>query len=202
MGEKNTLMKTATVKKPEITVFAGPNGSGKSTITTISPHAIAPYINADEIMRSTHCSDFEAAQKAYELRLQCVKKKQSFSFETVLSTDRNMELLRAAKDGGYFIRGIYVLTTSAELNVLRVQTRLQCGGHGVPPEKIRSRYAKSIANIPEFISLCDVCHIYDNTGQAPVRIFKKKHGEITFWTMQSWTREKISLLVGLSLPQE
>jgi predicted ABC-type ATPase len=187
-------------KKPEITVFAGPNGSGKSTITVISPHAIPPYINADEINRSTQCGDIEAAQKAEEMRWQCVEAKQSFSFETVLSTGRNLDLLRTAKSRGYFIRGIYVLTTNAELNVLRVQARLQSGGHDVPPDKIRSRYSKSLANIPEFIALCDVCHIYDNTGQEPKRIFKKKRNEITFWTTQIWTQNKISELISLVLP--
>ena len=189
-------------KKPEITVFAGPNGSGKSTITTISPHVITPYINADEILRSTHCSDLEAAQKAYELRLRYVENGQSFSFETVLSTNRNLDLLRTAKSKGFFIRGIFVLTASAELNVFRVEARMQSGGHGVPPEKIRSRYIKSLANIPEFIAICDVCHIYDNTRQAPARIFKKKHDEISFWTTQIWTRKKIFELVGLPIPKD
>jgi len=186
-------------KKPEITIFAGPNGSGKSTITIISPHVVSPYINADEIKRTIHCEDIEAAQKAEEMRLQCIEARQSFSFETVLSTNRNLDLLRIAKSRGYFIRGIFVLTANAELNVLRVQARQKSGGHGVPTDKIRSRYAKSLANIPEFIDICDVCHIYDNTGQGPKRIFKKKRAEITFWTTQIWTRSKISELVNLPL---
>jgi predicted ABC-type ATPase len=189
------------IKKPEITVFAGPNGSGKNTITALSPHVISPYINADEIKRSTHCEDLDAACKAELMRLQCIKNKQSFSFETVLSTDRNLNLLKNAKNNGYFIRGIYVLTANAELNVLRVQARKQSGGHDVPSEKVRSRYDKSLLNLPTFIDLCDVCHIYDNTKQEPKRIFKKKNREIFFWTTQLWTRSKISSLVNLHLPK-
>ena len=45
-------------KKPEIIVFAGPNGSGKSTITKLAK-IIKPYINADDIKNSLHCSDIE-----------------------------------------------------------------------------------------------------------------------------------------------
>lgn len=45
-------------KKPEIIVFAGPNGSGKSTITKLAK-IIKPYINADDIKSSLHCSDIE-----------------------------------------------------------------------------------------------------------------------------------------------
>ena len=43
-------------KNPEIIVFAGPNGSGKSTITKLA-RVIEPYINADDIKRTIHCSD-------------------------------------------------------------------------------------------------------------------------------------------------
>ncbi len=46
--------------KPEIIVFAGPNGSGKSTITSLAK-IIEPYINADDIKRTTLCTDMEAA---------------------------------------------------------------------------------------------------------------------------------------------
>ena len=87
-------------KKPEIIVFAGPNGSGKSTITKLAK-IIEPYINADNIKTSIHCSDMEAAQKATELREVCVRDGISFTFETVLSTDRNLKLLQRAKENGY-----------------------------------------------------------------------------------------------------
>lgn len=194
MVEKSTQM---TKKKPEITVFAGPNGSGKSTTTLESPHVISPYINADDIKRTIYCSDLEAAQKAEELRKKCLDNMESFSFETVLSTRRNLDLLKSAKEKGYFLRGIYVLTADVELNILRIKARQQRGGHGVPSDKVRSRYEKSLANIPEFVELCDVCHIYDNTGQELRRIFKKKRDEITFWTTQIWTQNKIKSLVNL-----
>lgn len=104
------------VKKPEIIVFAGPNGSGKSTITQFAK-VIEPYINADEIKKATNCSDLEAAQKADEMRNSLVEQKQSFTFETVPSTERNLNLLKKAKGAGYFIRCIYVLTTNPQINI-------------------------------------------------------------------------------------
>ena len=69
-------------KKPEIIVFAGPNGSGKSTITKLAK-IIKPYINADDIKSSLHCSDIEAAQKATQMRETFVDKNESFSFESL-----------------------------------------------------------------------------------------------------------------------
>ena len=77
--------------------------------------------------------------------------------------DRNLKLLKKVKDSGYFVRCIYVLTVSSAINVMRVSVREAAGGHGVPEDKIRSRYAKALALIPELIGVCDVMHIYDNT---------------------------------------
>ena len=48
---------------PEVIVFAGPNGSGKTTIAKMAK-TVGHYINADDIKRTTLCSDLEAAQKA------------------------------------------------------------------------------------------------------------------------------------------
>ena len=110
MGEENMQ------KKPEIIVFAGPNGSGKSTITRLA-NIIEPYVNADDIKRANHCSDIEAAERADNMRNSLLDKGESFTFETVLSTSRNLELLKKAKEKGYFIRCIYVLTADASINV-------------------------------------------------------------------------------------
>lgn len=189
-------------KRPEITVFAGPNGSGKSTITKLSPHGRINYINADEIAVAVHCDNMTAAQKAEALRNSYVNTATDFSFETVLSTARNLDLLRRAKEEGYFIRGIFVLTTAPELNAARVFTRVLSGGHAVPEDKIRSRYEKSLANIPDFVTLCDVCHIYDNTYSVPKRIFRKKRGDCLCWTNRAWSAQRICDLVQLPVTTE
>ncbi|MBR0101448.1 MAG: zeta toxin family protein [Treponema sp.] len=180
---------------PEIIVFAGPNGSGKSTVTQYAK-VIQPYINADEIKRANNCSDLEAAQLAESMREKCVSEKTSFTFETVLSTTRNLNLLRRAKESGFFIRCIYVLTENPDINVSRVKSREQAGGHGVPEDKVRSRYKKALDLIPELIQVCDILHIYDNS-KIPFRIFKKRKIQYFFWENEFWTKEKIEELTGL-----
>lgn len=182
-------------KKPEIIVFAGPNGSGKSTITKLAK-IIEPYINADEIKRTNYCTDLEAAQFAEKMREECVAKNIGFTFETVLSTDRNLNLLKKAKAKGYFIRCIYILTSNPDINVSRVESRAATGGHSVPEDKIRSRYEKAINIIPELIKLCDVMHIYDNST-IPFRIFKKRKEEYFFWENEEWSEEKIHNLTDV-----
>ncbi len=171
-------------KLPEIIIFAGPNGSGKSTITKMAK-IIEPYINADDIKRTNYCSDLEAAQYAEKMRERALVDKKSFTFETVLSTERNLNLLKKAKEQGYFIRCVYVLTADVDINVMRVKSREALGGHGVPEEKIRSRYEKALDLISELIEVCDILHIYDNTS-TPFRIFKKRKTEYFFWENDYW----------------
>ena len=187
------------VKKPEIIVFAGPNGSGKSTITRYAK-VIEPYINADDIKRTTHCTDLEAAQMAEVMREDAIKEGRSFTFETVLSTDRNLKLLQKAKDTGYFIRCFYVLTASPQINLGRVAVRAAAGGHDVPRDKVISRYHKSLALLPELISICDIVHIYDNS-ENPYRIFKKRKNEFFSWTNGFWDQNHITELTGINKDQ-
>lgn len=182
-------------KKPEIIVFAGPNGSGKSTITRFAK-VIEPYINADNIKSVNHCSDLEAAQLAEKMREEALSEQKSFTFETVLSTERNLNLLKKAKEQGYFIRCIYVLTCDYGINIARVKSREANGGHGVPEEKIVSRYKKALALIPGIVKVCDIVHIYDNST-VPFRIFKKRKTEYLFWPNEYWSESKIKELVKL-----
>lgn len=184
------------IRLPEIIVFAGPNGSGKTTITKMAK-TVGEYINADDIKKTTLCSDIEAAVKAEELREKMVEQRLEFTFETVMSTDRNLLLLQKAKKLGYFIRGIYVLTANADINVARVSAREALGGHGVPENKIRERYDKALKLIPQLIEVCDVFHLYDNTKE-PFRIFKKRKTINYRWTNEFWSKEDIEKLTGIA----
>ena len=182
-------------KKPEVMVFAGPNGSGKSTITKMAK-TVGIYINADDIKRSTLCTDLEAAITSEKLRNSAVDNHDDFTFETVLSTERNLDLLKRAKQEGYFLRCIYVLTADVNINISRVGMRVALGGHGVPVEKIRSRYDRALALVPELVKTCDIVHIYDNSVKA-MRIFKKRKDVYFKWENQFWSSKDIEKLTGI-----
>ena len=189
------MSKNDEIKLPEVVVFAGPNGSGKSTITRMGK-VVGEYINADDIKATTLCTDMEAALKAEQLREDMIAQKKDFTFETVLSTERNLLLLKKAKNSGFFVRGIYVLTIDPQINISRVNAREALGGHGVPKDKIISRYNRALKLIPELVDVCDILHIYDNT-EDPYRIFKKRKDVYYRWNNEFWDNEEIEKLTGI-----
>ena len=185
-------------KKPEIIVFAGPNGSGKSTFTEILRPSQMDYINADEIKKNLKCDDLEAAQLAERQRETYLFDKRDFCFETVLSTSRNLDLLKRAQEMGYFIRCYYVLTIDPMISVYRVKARVASGGHDVPEEKIYARYDRAIVLVPKVVAVSDICHIYDNSEEEPFRIFKKRKDLYFYDECDDWLGAKIGTLTRIS----
>jgi predicted ABC-type ATPase len=158
--------------RPRVLAIAGPNGAGKTTITA-AVRLVGIYVNADDIKARGSLSDLQAAQEAERLREACLASGRDFTFETVLSTDRNLALLRRAKAAGYHVEAVAVVTLDPELNVLRVAGRTMAGGHNVPADRIRSRFGKSLANIAQLVGIADSCTIFDNSGAAPLVIYRK-----------------------------
>ncbi len=190
---------SSTAKKPEIVVFAGPNGSGKTTIGALLRPVDMPYVNADDIQRVLGCDNLTAAQMAERQREEYLQQRKDFCFETVLSTPRNLDLLKRAKEAGYFIRCYYVLTVDPCINVARVAARVMAGGHDVPRDKIISRYEKALASVRDLIPVCDVCNIYDNSTERPYRIFKKRRSDCWYCTEPHlWLKADISALTGIT----
>lgn len=185
-------------KRPEIVVFAGPNGSGKSTFTELLKPPI-DYINADEIKKNLKCSDMDAAQIAEKQREEHLAGMEEFCFETVMSTERNLNLLRRAKEKGYFIRCYYILTADPMINVFRVKSRVEAGGHDVPEDKIISRYDKALELVKDVVEVSDICHIYDNSEEQPFRIFKKRKDEYYYDECEDWLEEDIVALTDVKM---
>lgn len=189
------MSSTEHVQRPRLLVFAGPNGSGKSTVTQKIP-LVGLYVNADDIKRVSGCSDLEAAQEAETIRVMLLAAHKDFTFETVLSTERNLELLRRAKEYGYQIFAVYVLTKDSAINVMRVQRRAAAGGHDVPAEKITSRYKRSLRNIAVLVRIADETRIVDNTGVAPDVICEVLGNSVSVYETEYWKKRDILALLA------
>ena len=186
---------TDSVRRPIVLVFAGPNGSGKSTATK-NFRISGVYVNADEIKKELGLSDLEAAQRAEAKRNELLNRYSDFTFETVLSTERNLLLLQKAKERGYEVQCIYVLTCDANINVARVRERFASGGHDVPEDKIRTRYHRALELLPRLVGVCDKIAIYDNSSK-PELIFRKEDGRAKIFPNKYWSKEALVKLLGL-----
>lgn len=181
------------IKKPMILVIGGPNGSGKSTFIQYF-EKIGEYTNADDVVAATGMDNAEAARWVDKKRYEAIASKNDLTFETVLSSEYKLGILRKAKSEGYFIKCIFVLTVDPLINVARVQTRVAQGGHDVEKEKIISRYKKSLGNIKELLKICDILHVYDNTME-PRRIIRKHKENISVFANDLWGEDQILALM-------
>lgn len=109
---------------------------------------------------------YAAALAAGFLRERLVESRQSFSFESVLSDPSKLREIEVAKEAGYRIYLYFVCTENADINVARVANRARLGGHMVPEARIRDRYARTLANLPEAFLLSDRAYLFDNSGES------------------------------------
>lgn len=180
-------------KKPMVLVLAGPNGSGKSTITQYF-EKVGSYTNADDVVAATGMDNEQAAKLVDEKRYASIKAREDFTFETVLSSKYKLDILEKAKEEGYFIKCIFVLTVNPYVNIARVETRVASGGHAVDKDKIIKRYYKSLDNIKRLMEICDIMHVYDNTVE-PIRIIRKHKDDISIFPNALWSEEEIMKLI-------
>ncbi len=169
------VMSSEPLHKPILIVIAGPNGSGKTTITSkFLQHEWvedAEYINPDIVAQEIfgNWNDSHAVLKALQYcddkRKECLREHRCMIFESVMSTDSKVDFIRKAKEEGYFIRVFFISTNSPRINASRIAKRVMRGGHGVPIEKIISRYTKSIINCGIFSKIVDRTYVYDNSAE-------------------------------------
>jgi predicted ABC-type ATPase len=179
-------------------VYGGGNGSGKSTVTA-HRQPIGHYVNADEIKAHLRCDNLEAAQIAEQTRECLLAENQSFTMESVLSTERNFILMERAKGKGYHVCCIYMLTNDPEINKARIEERAKKGGHFVEPEVVERRYWRAMALIPRLFETCNECYIFDNSLNRsvgePSCIAAWANGALELFPSPIWPAEKLGALV-------
>jgi predicted ABC-type ATPase len=121
-------------------------------------------------------NSYWAAVTADFIRYQLLKKRQSFTFETVMSSPDKIVFLAKAKELGYKTYLYYVATEDVNINIKRVQNRVFQGGHNVPKGKIESRYERSLDLLLDAIKCTDRAYIFDNSGECQIWIAEITNG--------------------------
>ncbi len=106
------------------------------------------------------CADF--------IRHKLLELKVSFTFETVMSSPDKVEFLKKAQEFGYRTYLYFIATHDPSINILRVKSRVNMGGHPVPREKIISRYYRSLELLQQAIKNSSRAFIFDNSNEDKV----------------------------------
>ncbi|PAC31048.1 zeta toxin family protein [Flectobacillus sp. BAB-3569] len=108
------------------------------------------------------------------LRVEFINQKVDFSFETVMSHSSKLDLLSSAKENGYKIVLYFVTTEDPIINVMRVQNRVEKGGHTVSEQKIIERYYRCMNLLNEAIKISDEAYLFDNSGDGEAAAYFAK----------------------------
>ena len=170
---------------PTLSVFAGPNGSGKSTFVArysfegkenlLDPDAVAKRINPSD----PSAAAIEAAREVIVREREYLKRGRSFAIETTLSGNIALATMKLAKQTGFSVRLVYICLDNPGLNAQRVGERVSRGGHNVPGAAA--------------IRIADEAIGYDNTDDAPRKVFEARQGAVTWRSsnLPAWARPSL-----------
>ena len=98
------------------------------------------------------------------------RKQQDFAIETTLATRTLLKTVKRAQAAGYTVTLLYFWLNSPEMAIERVRARVEAGGHNIPEETIRRRYATGIYYFFNLYSpICERWILTDNS-QIPFRV--------------------------------
>ncbi|TCB48344.1 zeta toxin [Acinetobacter terrestris] len=105
------------------------------------------------------------------IRLEFLRLKISFTFETVMSHISKVEFLQEAKRQGFKTYLYYVSTVDPMINIARVKYRVSVGGHPVPEQKIVERYYRSMDLLMQAVDASDRTYLFDNSSNGEKAAF-------------------------------
>jgi predicted ABC-type ATPase len=89
--------------------------------------------------------NLEAARIAEQMRIEWIAQRKTFCLESVFSrTEHWLQVIFGALEAGYRVEVYFLCLADPVLNTVRVETRVQRGGHAVPADRIAKRYSGSI----------------------------------------------------------
>ncbi|MCF8037852.1 MAG: zeta toxin family protein [Desulfohalobiaceae bacterium] len=171
---------------PTVYIIAGPNGAGKTTFAEeFLPGFVhcREFLNADLIAAglspfAPETQDFKAARLFLSRLHELVTNRQNFAFETTLSGRSYIQRLYEMKSQGYYIVLFFLWLPNVEMAIKRVQARVNQGGHNVPEDIIKRRYANGLNN---FFSLykpiAQAWHLYDASLFPPRIVASTESGK-------------------------
>ena len=152
-------------QRPIVVALAGPNGAGKSTF--FEAHLKSSglrFLNADVLAKEMEVDAYDAARLVAALRIEFVRQRESFVFETVFSdpVGDKLAFLKQTAQSGYAVVLCFIGIADANTSEQRVAMRVSQGGHDVPTEKLIARFPRTLANLSAAIRELPSVLVFDN----------------------------------------
>jgi predicted ABC-type ATPase len=175
---------------PGFHLVAGPNGAGKTTFARRYLPRYAGtlhFLNADLIAAGLAPFQPEAAAlSAGKILLgefrRLARKRKSFAAESTLAGAGLAPRLQALRKAGYRLHLHFLWLPSVDLALARVRARVRAGGHDIPEETVRRRFAAGLENLRgPFAAIFDDVRLFDNSGARPRLVARRSAGR---WTVR------------------
>lgn len=159
---------------PTLVLLAGPNGAGKTTFINrfLRQRAEAfRFVNPDEVARGLAgegaARDLAAGRLVLERLDALFVERADVVLETTLATRSHAPRIRRFKAARYRVELIYLRPPSADFSVARVARRVAQGGHGIPEDTLRRRFALSLDYLETtYKPLVDAWEVYASSDDG------------------------------------
>jgi predicted ABC-type ATPase len=140
------------------------------------------FLKANALDASKETHSYEGAFVASFIRDLLIKQNKSFSFETVMSHSSKINEINTIVKKGYHAYLYFVCIDSPEVNISRVNNRVDKGGHNVPEDKVLNRYYRTLEMVHLVLPLCYRAYLFDNSGKTQVLIAEVYKGAMMLKT--------------------
>jgi len=181
---------------PNVVVIAGANGAGKSTAAPAligERRGSSEFVNADVIAAglsafAPECVAIEAGRIMLRRLDDLATAGADFAFEATLASRSFAPwIAKLRRERGYRFHLAFLWLPTMEQNIARVAERVRLGGHSVPAEVIRRRYARGLANfLALYRPIADSWTLYDNSSVARLVAQRELGGHETIHDMEAW----------------
>ena len=147
------------------TIIGGVNGVGKSSLSGVlsaENSDLGIIIDTDKITAENGGDRIKGGKIAIERIENCLERGINFTQETTLSGVRTLKTIQKARELNYFIRLYYVGISSSAESISRIANRVSKGGHNIPPEDVKRRYAKRFDDLIKILPYCNEAVFFDN----------------------------------------
>ena len=131
--------------------------------TEYAPQTKAYFENGDIFVVDDAINTYTVALLTNFLQSEHIANGKSFSQETVFSHPSKVAALKSAVEAGYRTYLYFVATSDIAINIARIASRVQSGGHSVPEEKVMARSMRTLENVGAALPFCSRAFFFDNS---------------------------------------